>query len=155
YQIPAGTAPGIATVTIGSFSGSVLVDTLAPSFYSENSSGQGVAAANALLVSADGSTTLENVFDPKCIPGSCAALPLDLGGADQKLYVVLYGTGLRGYSSLQNVTAKIGGVLAPVAYLGAQPSYPGFDQANIQVPRALAGAGEVPIVLTVDGQTAN
>jgi len=26
---------------------------------------------------------------------------------------------------------------------------------NLIVPRSLAGAGEVPVVLTVDGQTAN
>ena len=34
-------------------------------------------------------------------------------------------------------------------------SVDGLDQVNIVVPSSLAGAGEVPVVLTVDGVTAN
>jgi uncharacterized protein (TIGR03437 family) len=49
----------------------------------------------------------------------------------------------------------IGGAPAQILYIGAQPTYPGLDQVNVIVPRSLAGAGEVPVVLTVDGQTAN
>jgi uncharacterized protein (TIGR03437 family) len=41
----------------------------------------------------------------------------------------------------------------PAAVL--QTQYPGLDQINLYVPRSLAGAGEVPVVLTVDGVTAN
>jgi len=37
----------------------------------------------------------------------------------------------------------------------AQPRYAGLDQVNVYVPRSLAGAGEVPVVLTADGVTAN
>jgi uncharacterized protein (TIGR03437 family) len=46
-------------------------------------------------------------------------------------------------------------VPAAVAYLGVQSQYPALDQMNVIVPHSLAGAGEVPIVLTVDGETAN
>jgi uncharacterized protein (TIGR03437 family) len=49
----------------------------------------------------------------------------------------------------------VGGVRASLLYVGAQPQYPGLDQVNLVVPRALAGGGEVPVVITVDGQTAN
>ena len=42
-----------------------------------------------------------------------------------------------------------------VVYAEAQPRYAGLDQVNVYVPRSLAGAGEVPIVLTADGVTAN
>jgi uncharacterized protein (TIGR03437 family) len=33
--------------------------------------------------------------------------------------------------------------------------FDGLDQVNVYVPRSLAGAGEVPVILTVDGITAN
>jgi uncharacterized protein (TIGR03437 family) len=155
YLVPVGTAPGVATITIGSFSGALLVDNVAPALYSINSSGQGPAAANALLFSAAGAVTIEPVFSPTCVAGSCTALPLDLGGSTDSLYVVLYGTGIRNFSSTQNVKATIGGARAQIAFIGAQETYPGLDQVNLLVPRSLAGAGEVPIVLTVDGQTAN
>jgi len=42
-----------------------------------------------------------------------------------------------------------------VAYAGPQPQFAGLDQVNLYVPRSLAGAGEVPVILTVDGVTAN
>jgi uncharacterized protein (TIGR03437 family) len=80
---------------------------------------------------------------------------MPLGAATDILVVEFYGTGIAGRSSLSNVTAQIGGVNATVAYAGAQSQYPGLDQVNVYVPRALAGAGEVPVVLTVDGVTAN
>ena len=40
-------------------------------------------------------------------------------------------------------------------YAGEQPSYPGLDQLNLEMPPSLRGSGEVQIVLTVDGQPAN
>jgi uncharacterized protein (TIGR03437 family) len=56
---------------------------------------------------------------------------------------------------LKNAHATVGGIAASLLYVGAQPQYPGLDQVNLVVPRALMGAGEIPVVLTVDGQTAN
>jgi len=57
--------------------------------------------------------------------------------------------------SRANAVAKVGPARASVVYAGPQPQYPGLDQVNIIIPRSLAGAGEVPITLTLDGQTAN
>jgi uncharacterized protein (TIGR03437 family) len=78
-----------------------------------------------------------------------------LGAATDRLIITLYGSDLRGLSSLANATAQIGGTPSPILFIGAQPQFTGLDQVNLQVPRATAGRGEVPIVLTVDGQTAN
>ena len=44
---------------------------------------------------------------------------------------------------------------ATVAYAGPQAEFNGLDQVNLNVPPSLAGAGEVPVILTVDGVTAN
>jgi uncharacterized protein (TIGR03437 family) len=43
----------------------------------------------------------------------------------------------------------------PVYYAGFQPGFVGLDQANILLPRALQGAGEVEVALVVDGKVTN
>ena len=68
---------------------------------------------------------------------------------------MLFGTGLRGYSSLARVSVRLGGVVAPVDFLGAQAGLVGLDQLNVQVPRALMGRGEIEVLLTVEGLNAN
>jgi hypothetical protein len=59
------------------------------------------------------------------------------------------GTGIRGQTSFSNVVAQIGGVPATIAYAGSQFQFEGLDQVNVYVPRSLAGAGEVAVVLGV------
>ena len=51
--------------------------------------------------------------------------------------------------------ATIGGLNAPVSFTGAQGQLIGVDQANLQIPRSLAGRGNVEIAFTVDGKRAN
>jgi len=41
------------------------------------------------------------------------------------------------------------------AYAGAQGTFAGQDQINIEIPRSLRGAGIVDVVLNVDGQVTN
>ncbi len=152
YVVPTGLAPGIATVTIGSSSGAAQIDTIGPGLYSADSSGTGVAAAGAALYSADGTFTLVTVYD---CASSCVSVPMSLGDSSQELIVTLYGTGFRNLSSSDSASVSIGGVAAQILYIGAQPQYPGLDQLNVVAPASLKGAGEVPVVLTAGGQTAN
>jgi uncharacterized protein (TIGR03437 family) len=154
YLVPDGTASGIATVTIGSASGSAQVDAVGPGLYSMSGDGTGVAAATAAIYGADGSIVAQPVF--RCVTGSpCTTTPMNLGNPGDQLILTLYGTGLRNNSGLANAVAVVGGARASLLYAGAQPQYPGLDQVNLVIPRSLAGAGEVPVVLTIDGQTAN
>jgi uncharacterized protein (TIGR03437 family) len=154
YLVPDGTAPGIATVTIGTSSGAAQIDAIGPGLYSMSGTGQGVAAATAALYAADGTITPQNVFQCNS-GGSCTTAPMSLGNTGDQLVVTFYGTGLRNNRGLSNSSIAIGGARASLLYVGAQPQYPGLDQVNVMVPTSLAGAGEVPVVLTVDGQTAN
>jgi len=39
-----------------------------------------------------------------------------------------------------------------VAYAGKQPEFAGLDQINAELPRSLAGAGTVTVLVTVDGR---
>ncbi len=154
YLVPDGTAPGIATVTIGASSGSAQIDAVGPGLYSMSGDGNGVAAATAALYRPDGSVVPQSVFNCNS-GGSCVSAPMDLGQAGDQLVVTLYGTGLRNNTGLQNASAHIGGVRANLLYAGPQPQYPGLDQVNLVIPSSFAGSGEVPVILTVDGQTAN
>jgi len=159
YQIPPGTANGPATVFISNGSGifttsTIQVTRVAPGLFSANATGSGLAAADAQRIRGTASTFEPTWrFDPA--QNKPMALPIDLGPATDQVYLVLYGTGLRLRSALSNVKATIGGVTATVAYAGAQPNFIGLDQVNVLIPRALIGRGEVEVILTVDGQTAN
>lgn len=153
YEVPAGTAPGVATVTIGKNVSAALIAPVGPGLFAADGSGKGVAAALAVRASSDGKQVPVPVF--RCGTSGCSSVPMDLGAPSDILVVLLYGTGIRNRTSLANVVAQIGGVPAPVAYAGTQSQFPGLDQVNLYVPRSLAGTGEVPVVLTVDGITAN
>jgi uncharacterized protein (TIGR03437 family) len=72
-----------------------------------------------------------------------------------QVYLTLYGTGLRGTASLATVSATIGGRPVTVTYCGAQSSYAGLDQVNLELPASLAGSGQVTLQVIVQGIAAN
>jgi hypothetical protein len=160
YLIPAETATGAATVVFNSSDGSVSggavqIAQVAPGIFAANADGQGIAAALALRVKADGSQIFEAVtrFDPN--QNKVVAVPIDLGEATDQVFLLLFGTGWRSRSDLSAVTVSIGGVNAQVSYAGQQGGFVGLDQLNALIPRALIGHGEVDVTVTIDGQAAN
>ena len=151
FEIPDGTASGLATVNIAGASGTVQVNAVAPGLYVLG--GTSIAAATAARYpNAGGAPSSVAVFD--CSSGTCVASPIALDNRST-VYLSLYGTGIRNRSSLANVTCTVGGASAPVEYAGAQPQYPGLDQVNVALPPTLSGAGIVNVDLTVDGQLSN
>ena len=160
YVVPAAAALGQATVTATDNSGAthstvIQISQAAPGVFSANMNGQGVAAAQALIVHADGSREFLPVFQCGSAAGSCAATPINLGSSGDQVFLILYGTGVRGASALQNVTCSIGGEAAQVFYAGAQGSFQGLDQVNVLIPSDLAGRGQVNVTLSVDRQLSN
>jgi uncharacterized protein (TIGR03437 family) len=160
YQIPPGTATGAATVTITSGDGIVSIGTVqiasvAPGLFTANTSGQGVPAAIVQRVKSDNSQSYETVAQFIAAQNQFLPAPIDLGPSTDQVFLVLYGTGIRGRSALTAVTASLGGISAPVLYAGPQPDFAGLDQINVQLPRSLIGRGDVDVVLTVNGQMAN
>ena len=159
YEIPEGTSNGLAAVTVISGSqvlaaGTVAVATVAPGLFSANSNGQGVAAGSSLKVGADQSRTSQPIF--QCgAAGGCVPVPVDLGGPTDQVFLILFGTGIRGRSSLSAVTATVGNQTVNVGFAGPQGMV-GLDQVNLgPLPPSLAGQGQVDVVLTVDSETAN
>jgi uncharacterized protein (TIGR03437 family) len=161
YVLPAGTTPGLARVTVTSgdgtaSAGTAQVEAVAPALFTANASGSGVAAAVATRVKADGSQSSEVVFQCLAGPGTCLAKPIDLGAAGDRVYLLLFGTGIRGRSGLPAVRLTLDGANVPVDYAGAQSEFAGLDQVNAgPVPRSFAGHGETAVELTVDGKPAN
>jgi uncharacterized protein (TIGR03437 family) len=164
YLVPAFTATGAATITITSGNGSVSIGNtqiaaFAPGLFTADASGQGLAAAIALRIKADGSQQYEPVgrFDP--VQNKFVAVPIDLGpdlgNASDQVFLILFGTGLRFRSGLSGVNVRIGGVEAQASFVGAQGGFVGLDQANVKLSRDLIGRGELDVVLAADGQSAN
>jgi uncharacterized protein (TIGR03437 family) len=150
FLMPAGTATGPAAITVrgaAPFRSEVLVRPVAPGLFGVN----GFAAANVVSYK-DGVQTTGNVLRVGA-GGAIELNPIDLGPEDQQVFVILYGTGIRGHAG--PVTARIGTEAVATAYAGPQGAFAGQDQINIQIPRSLRGAGAVEVSLNVDGQFTN
>ena len=159
YLVPAGTANGAATVTITSGDGTISVGTVnvvavAPGLFTANSSGTGLAAANALRIKSNGATSNEAIGQFDASMGRFVPIPIDLGPEGELVYLVLFGTAFRNNTGLP-VSATIGGVNAMVQYAGPQNDFVGLDQANILIPRSTAGRGEVDVILTIGTRVSN
>ena len=132
---------------------------VAPSLFAANGNGQGVAAAVALRIKADGSQSFEPVarFEPGQNRFVAAPIDLgpDLGAASDQVFLILYGTGIKFRSSLAAVSARIGGENVQTLYAGTQGGIVGLDQVNLPLSRSLAGRGEVEVALTVEGRMTN
>ena len=145
FLVPPGLPAGRAIVSLGTAgTASVNVQPTAPFLFALTPR---LAAATAIRVQ-NGQQTPIPVFD---CTAACVPTPIELSPA-APVYLTLYATGLRFQSQ---TTVTIRGLSAPVLYAGPQPSFPGLDQVNVELPVQLRGAGEVEIALTVDGQKAN
>jgi uncharacterized protein (TIGR03437 family) len=159
FEIPAGISPGKARITVTNSQNTmpgttVLIDRIAPGLFSANASGQGLAAAVAVRVKADGTQSFEPVVAPDNL-GQLFAVPIDLGPESDRVFLILFGTGWRNNTQLTNASVRLGGVATTVTFAGAQGGFVGQDQINLEIPRSLAGRGLVPITVIVDGWIAN
>jgi uncharacterized protein (TIGR03437 family) len=105
FEIPDSVSIGAAVVTIGSQTAMVLINAIAPSLYILNSSG--LAAAYVVQVSASGVQTVLPV-----------TMPINLSSG--QVYLVLYGTGIRGAGNNVSVTLSAGLIDANVVNITVQ-----------------------------------
>lgn len=135
YQLPAGTAAGPATVTITNADGSITTGAVnviaaSPGLFSANASGSGIASALVFRIKADGSQSYEPVARYDAAQKKFIAVPIDLSNASEQVFLVLFGTGIRGRSALSAVTAQTGGADCEVTCAGPQGGFVGLDQVN-------------------------
>lgn len=160
FQVPPETAAGQAVISVISADniislGALNIANVAPGLFTANASGRGIAAAVALRIKADGTQSYEAISRFDATQNQIVTVPIDLGAATDQVFLLLFGTGARNRSSLATSAVTIGGVIAPVSFIGAQGDFVGLDQINVALPKNLAGRGEVELTLRVDGNTAN
>ena len=157
--VPGGTAAGAAALVLAASDGTVAygsasIEAVAPGIFSAAANGQGPAAAILRVLRPDGAQSATPTAIC-AIDRTCQAEPLDLGPSGSLAILELYGTGIRGRSSLGAVSCTVGDFNAPVLYAGPQGGYLGLDQVNVSLPRSLAGSGLATIRLLVDGVAVN
>jgi len=135
--------------------GSMYVEKVAPSLFTADSSGKGLAAGYVVRVKADGSQVNEPVARFDAAQNRFVAVPVDLSDPSDHVFLILFGTGVRLRSDISRVSAKIGGENAEVLYASFQNEFPGVDQVNLLLSPTLRGRGEVAVELTADGKIAN
>ena len=118
FQIAPGTATGPATITVqregrGPLTGQVEVEDVAPGLFTANAQGNSAPAAAYLRIDGDGIRAPEMLLFEG---NNSQPLPIDLGPEGDQIFLLLAGTGIRGFTDA--VTASIEGIDIPV--LGAQ-----------------------------------
>jgi uncharacterized protein (TIGR03437 family) len=149
YAVPAGVAPGVAQVDVlrdGQVvaRGAISVNAVWPALFTANASGRGLGAAAVVRVLANGQQVFES-----------AANPIDLSRPGERVFLALFGAGLRGRSDLSRVRVTLGGAPLNALYAGPAPGFVGLDQVNVELPSSLAGRGQLDLLTYVDGWAAN
>ena len=156
--LPPGLATGDAVLKVTrnaapAGAAGIVVATVAPGLFTAGGTATGPAAAMAVSVAADGSQTVSSTFTCSGV-GNCLTAPISIQpGA--RTFLILFGTGIRGAASSAAVQVSVAGTSVTVLSAGAQSQYAGLDQVNVELPAGLAGKGEVPVVLSAGGVTAN
>ena len=160
FRVPSNVPDGQAVVTVTNAngttrSGSVSINRTSPGIFTANSSGRGTAAG---FVTSDGVN-----FVSLANPDGTERV-VDPGTPQKPNYLVLFNTGLRNTPAAnptdqngvaESVTVTIQGVTATATYAGRHPDFEGLDQLNVIIPPQLAGAGQVGLQVTANGQTSN
>ena len=134
----------------------VRFENVVPALFTANADGQGVPAALILRIN-NGVQSYEPLARFDSAQNKFVPLPIDFGAANEQIYLVLFGTGIRWWKTHEEsptISVKIGNVDAPVLFAGEQ-GLNGLDQINVSLPRELAGQSDLNLALTVNGKTAN
>jgi uncharacterized protein (TIGR03437 family) len=132
--------------------GTIEVVQVAPGVFSLTGDGKGIAAANVVRYPQGGSPRVEPIAQYDAASRRWTAVPVDLSPPGDRVFLFLYGTGVR---RAGKVSVTVGGADAPLGFAGTQGEFAGLDQMNVELPRSLAGRGTAPIVVTADGKAAN
>jgi uncharacterized protein (TIGR03437 family) len=138
--------------------GEFQVEKIAPSVFSADSSGKGVAAADIQRVRAGQPDIYEPIAEVRVDEQGkpvFIARPIRIGEEGEQTFLLLYATGVRMRTPNAPVSVQIGDVTLPVQYAGPQGAFIGLDQINILLPASLRGKGLVNVTLTIEGKTTN
>src|SRR5262249_18357422 len=107
-QVPADSAEGVAQIKVTS-NGSLVrvgegfVSPISPGIFTANMDGRGVPSALLLRIKADGSSQYEPVTQFDSTRNQFVPKPIDLGLETDRVYLILFGTGVRNREKLEFV----------------------------------------------------
>lgn len=159
FQIAQGLQNGAVSVTVINSAGqnsvgNFVLERIAPALFTANGSGTGPAAAALLRIKPNGAQSFEPVVRLDAATGKFVTVPIDLSIANDQVFLLLFGTGIRFRSALSGVTVTIGGISQQVTFADKQGGQVGLDQINVRL-NGLNGRGELDAVAIVDGQRSN
>ena len=142
---------GLTQLTVQASAGkqtvNVYVEAAAPSIFTQDSSGSGLASAFKV---SDGTLSLMTADNPLNAGDGVALYATGLGltkpgsGPDSGLDV-----------AVQQPTVTIAHVNCPVTFAGAAPGYFGLDQINCIIPAGIAATASAPVVVTSGDRISN
>ncbi len=164
YQMPPGTANGVATAVVtlngtAVAAGPANIASLAPGLVTFSGTGVGLMAAVVLRVRGN-DQTFENIFQLQ--GGGIVPLPIDMGPPTDGVFLIAFGTGMQNNSGAANTIVDLNGATFPLSQLFGgifASGLVGVQQANILLPRSLILTnGQINTVnmrLIIDGKPTN
>lgn len=127
-----------------------------PALFAANSDGAGAPAGELVRVVGTVVQHSEPLADFDSGSGRYVPHPIQFQSEDERIIVVLYGTGFRNAPAPPDSLVLLNGQPSEaVEYIGKQESFAGLDQLNFELPRNLAGAGQVKVAVSVQGLVSN
>ena len=125
----------------------VVVAAAQPAVYTQDASGTGPGS----IQNASNNSTLVTAANPAQAGDVVVIYCNGLGAVSPPVPEGVGATGLS--STVSPLTATIGGIPATVQFAGLTPGIPGLYQVNAVVPAGLPSGTQVPVVLTIAGQS--
>src|SRR5215813_3715120 len=134
----------------------IVVFPVSPAIFTADSSGGGLPAATVLRVKADGTQVNESLYQ-RDASGAIIPKPIDLGPEGEKVFLILFLTGIGHATSprppfevRENVNVRViaNGYSLKPAYAGPQGDFAALDQINVELPRGFLGNSTLKIAVT-------
>jgi uncharacterized protein (TIGR03437 family) len=153
YDIPANATQQLVVVNGPAYSQPepVIVAPAQPAVFTADASGTGVGIVVDVLP--DGSQFVVNAGSPASAGDAIVIYCAGLGPVDPPVAAGSAASMTQLSYTVNPVTVMIGGQSAQVLFGGLAPGYAGLYQVNAIVPTGITPASNVPLVLTVAGQS--
>jgi uncharacterized protein (TIGR03437 family) len=153
FVVPPGISDGVATITlhragVATRQTFARIEHVAPALFHIGPDFEGYAAAIVVRVSADGAQTRESLVSVDAA-GKLQPEPVRPGSKSERLFLELYGTGLRN-SAADSVSVLVDEQQTTVLFVGPHSIIPGLDQINVELPSDLSITGDARVQLTVN-----
>jgi uncharacterized protein (TIGR03437 family) len=155
YDVPANETQQLIVVNGPAYSQPepVIVAPAQPAVFTTDASGKGVGIV--VDVQPDGSQFVVTSSNPASAGDAIVIYCAGLGAVDPPVMAGTAASLTQLSNTVNPVTVMIGGQAAQVLFAGLAPGYAGLYQVNVIVPSGITPASNVPLVVTVAGQSSS